>query len=238
MMKSIVHRYSDGESTFIGRLAWDDDDEEPRPGVLIAPAFGGLGPFEIDRAEDLASQGYTVLVIDYYGDGKRATSEAEALTLMQALNADRAKLTRRMICALNEIKSLKTVDAQKIGAIGYCFGGKSVLDLARSGESFQAVASFHGVYDAPKESVGNMIPAALILHGWDDPLATPEDVLKLTAELSSKCRNWQLLAFGHTGHAFTNPKANAPDVGMLYSRRASDQSWRALLNFLEEQFKS
>ncbi len=237
MIRTDVHEYGTGGDRFIGRLAWDDAAPAPRPGVLIAPAFGGLSDFEIERATDLAAEGYTVLAVDYYGDGKRAGGPEEASGWMQALNADRPELARRMICALETLKSLDQVDAARTGAFGYCFGGKCVLDLARTGAAFQAVASLHGVLDAPTEATADMIPATLILHGWDDPLATPQDVLALTEELTKKCPDWQMLAFGHTGHAFTNPAANRPKDGMAFSENANRRSWQALLTFLDEHLR-
>jgi len=235
MIQTRPHHYSDGETTFIGSLSYDDASPGPRPGVLIAPAFGGLGPLEIARAQDLARQGYVALAVDYYGDGKRANDEAEASALMRALNADRPLMARRMICALEVLKLLEGVDPGKIGAMGYCFGGKCVLDLARSGAEFQAVAPLHGVYDAPEMTAPHMVPAALILHGWDDPLSPPEAVLTLTKELTATCDDWQLLAFGHTGHAFTNPSAKAPAKGLAFNEDANRRSWAALLAFFAEK---
>lgn len=222
----------------MGKLAYNDDTKEPLPGILIAPAFGGLGPFEEERAHELAMLGYTVLAIDYYGNGKRAANRDEAFEMMGKLNRDRSLLAQRMIAALDEIKSLDSVDATKIGAMGYCFGGKCVLDLARSGAPFKAAVSIHGVYDPPNSEHRRIEPAALILHGWEDPLAPQSDLLALTAELTETCDDWQVLAFGHTGHAFTNPKAQAPESGMVFSLTAAQRSWRALTGFFEEKLQS
>ncbi len=234
-MHSTPHHYSNGETEFIGRLVWDPAHGDSQPGVLIAPAFGGLGPYEIARAEELAALGYAVLAVDYYGDGKRAGSTEEAFALMGQLNDDRPLLTRRMNCALDALGSLPMVNG-RLGAMGYCFGGKCVLDLARSGAGLQAAVSIHGVYDPPAE-IHDIKPSVLILHGWDDPLAKPDDLLALTGELTHHCQDWQVLAFGHTGHAFTNPAAQAPEQGMFYSPRAADRSWESLTRFLSERLK-
>lgn len=235
MIKLGEHTYSDGETHFVGKLAWDDEATTPSPGVLVVPAFGGLGPFEEARAKELAALGYVVLAVDYYGHGRRATSEAEAYELMGALNADRALLARRMRAALAAIRSLDIVDPKSTGAVGFCFGGKCVLDLARSGERFEAAVSVHGVYDPPAERHGRIVPSVLILHGWDDPLATPDDLMRLAAELTETCDDWQCLAFGHTGHAFTNPNARAPEQGMAFSKSAAARSWQAIFRFLQER---
>ena len=232
MIRVEPQNYTDGRDTFIGRHIWDDGLSGERPGMLVAPSFMGLGPFEEERGKELAALGYAVLAVDFYGDGKRGADRAEASRMMGALDADRPAIALRMAAALAALKALDTVDASRTGAMGYCFGGKCVLDLARSGADFQAVATFHGVFDAPGHRVGTIVPAALILHGWDDPLATPEAVTELAAELTEICADWQILAFGHTGHAFTNPDAAAP--GMAFNRTARDRSWQALVSFLGE----
>jgi dienelactone hydrolase len=243
------HIYSDGEETLIGKLVRDNSRDnshsQPRPGILITPAFGGLGTFEIECAESLAALGYVVLAIDYYGQGKQASSEEEAFALMSALNTDRPRLLKRMIAALNEIRSFDFVDQAKIGAMGYCFGGKGVLDLARSGEDFAAAVSIHGVYDAPKYDAPDshsakgqqpsIRPATLILHGWDDPLSPPDALASLNQELTTRCQDWQVLTFGHTGHAFTNPNANKPERGSFYQPQSARRAWQALLNFFNEK---
>lgn len=235
MIRVVPHIYTDGTDTFIGKLSWDDQTDHQRPGILIAPAFGGLGPFEEERARELAALGYAVLAVDYYGDGKRAADEAEAFALMGQLEADRPLLARRMNAALETLKAQELVDANRVGAMGYCFGGKCVLDLARSGAQFEAVVSFHGVYNPPGAERRKIAPSALVLHGWEDPLAQPSQLMELTAELTETCDDWQVLAFGHTGHAFTNPNARAPEAGMVYSEDATRRSWRAMTDFFEEK---
>ncbi|WP_137131580.1 dienelactone hydrolase family protein [Rhizobium sp. FY34] len=229
------HSYSDDGTTFHSKLVYDDAAAQPGPAVIVAPAFGGLGPFEIERATELAHLGYVVLAIDYYGEGRRATSESQAFTWMNELNSDRPRLSQRMQRALQEIKSLPMVDPKRVAAMGYCFGGKAVLDLARSGADFNAAISFHGVYDAAQGESTQIQPSILILHGWDDPLAKPDDLAGLASELSKHCSDWQVVGFGGTGHAFTNPNARSPEAGMAYNEAASRRSWTYLLNFLTER---
>ena len=148
-MKSEAFNYSDGADHFIGHLAWDETLDGPQPSVLIAPAFGGLSDFERARAEELAALGYVAIAVDYYGNGKRAGSPEEAQALMGTLQADRKILARRMVAACDAAKALPQVDAGRIGAMGYCLGGKAVLDLARTGADIRACAPLHGVYDRP-----------------------------------------------------------------------------------------
>lgn len=233
-MKNTPHSYSDGETTMVGRLIWDAANGEQQPGLLVAPAFAGLGALELQRAEELATLGYTVLAVDYYGDGRHTSERDVALQWMTDLNQNRPRLGRRMNAALEALKAQPMVDANRTGALGFCLGGKAVLDLARTGADLRAVAPIHGLFDAPPK-VHDYKAAALILHGWDDPLATPADVQSLTQELTQHCPDWQLLAFGHTGHSFTNPNANMPKVGMAFSPMAYARAWRALTDFLSEQ---
>ncbi|MCP1198758.1 dienelactone hydrolase family protein [Notoacmeibacter sp. MSK16QG-6] len=227
-------RYTDGHDSFLGKLFCDDRYAAPRAGILIAHAFGGLGSFEEERAKELAAEGYIVLAADYYGDGKRATDSNEANALMTELNANRDVFARRMIAALDELKRQDNVDPNRVGAIGFCLGGKAILDLARTGQEFRAAVSFHGVYDPPANTTSRIVPSILILHGWDDPLSRPDSVLALAAELTAKCDDWQLAAFGHTGHSYTNPAAQMPEQGMFYSQLATERSWKAMLAFFQE----
>jgi len=233
-MKSETFSYSDGIDTFIGHLVWDEAQQEPAPCVLIAPAFGGLSDFERARAAELAALGYVALAMDYYGNGTRVETPEEAQVLMATVTSDRTVLARRMVAAFEAAKELPQVDETRVGAIGYCLGGKAVLDLARTGAGIRACVPLHGVLDPPNFRSEQMLAAVLVLHGWDDPLAPPEALLALTRELDAHCADWQLLGLGHTGHAFTNPKAQNPEGGMMYSARASVRAWTALTAFLAE----
>lgn len=214
-----------------GYLALPDGDG-PFPGVLVTPAFSGLSDMERGHADRLAAMGYAALGVDYYGQGALARSREEAAAFMAVLNGDRPLLAARMQAALTALKGLEMVDAARCGAIGFCFGGKAVLDLARAGADFRAGVSLHGVYDAPPAGSADMKAALLILDGWDDPLDPPEVKVALAKELTAHCPDWQFLAFGHTGHAFTNPGANAP--GMGFSQSANNRAWAAMGRFFEE----
>lgn len=233
-MNSTGLTYTDGTTTMVGRVFHDPAHGDTQPGLLLAPAFAGPGPLEMQRAQDLAAMGYTVLVVDYYGDGRHTTDREVAVQWMANLNQNRPVLALRMNAALDALKAQPAVDADRTGALGFCLGGKAVLDLARSGADTRAVVPIHGLFDAPP-TVKDYRAAVLVLHGWDDPLAKPEAFIELTQELTTHCADWQTLAFGHTGHSFTNPNANMPDAGMAYSERAFARSWRILSDFLTEQ---
>ena len=223
--------------TFEGYLAWNDEIKTPVPGVLISHAWGGLGEFEKGKARELAKLGYAGFCLDMYGQGMRGSSPEENTKLMQPFLDDRVMLQRRMELALQTIQSQPIVDSERIAAVGYCFGGLCVLDLARSGASLSGVVSFHGLFHPPEHTQRNKIQAkVLALHGWDDPMVTPELVVALGAELSEAEADWQIHAYGHTMHAFTNPAAQSPESGTQYNDDADRRSWQSLLNFLEEVF--
>ena len=226
------HSYDADGVTCIGYLALPQGDG-PFPGVLVSPAFSGLSDLERGHCDRLAAQGYVALGVDYYSGGKLAADRAEAAGLMAAMQADRPLLARRMIAALAALRAVPQTQGRKLGAMGYCFGGKSVLDLARSGADFAAGVSLHGVYDPPPAGSQKMTAALLICDGWDDPLCPPDAKVALAAELSAHCDDWQMLAFGGTGHAFTNPTA-AVGAGFGYAAKADRRSWAALSAVFEE----
>jgi len=232
-----VVEYSQEDTTFEGYFAWNDAAVDPAPCVLVSHAWGGTGEFEQARARDLAGLGYTAFCLDLYGKGVRGSSPAENAELMQPFLDDRAMLQSRLTQAVNVASQQAGVDASRMAAIGYCFGGLCVLDMARVGAAVLGVASFHGIFHPPGNTEGNEIKSSVLaLHGWDDPMATPDQAVALAAELTAAGADWQIHGYGHTVHAFTNPAANDRAHGTAYSESADRRSWQALLNFLEELF--
>jgi dienelactone hydrolase len=229
--------YSDGGTTLEAYVAWDDTAQGPRPGVLVSHAWGGRGEHEQVRAERLAELGYVGFALDLYGKGVRGGTKEENAALMQPLLDDRATLQRRMQLALSELRKQRETDATRVAAMGFCFGGLCVLDLARTGSDVAGVASFHGLFGKPGNTDDRRISAkVLVMHGWDDPMATPDQVLELAEELTSMGADWQIHAYGNTMHAFTNPEANDPGFGTVYSPSADHRSWQSLQLFLAEIF--
>ena len=232
-----VVEYCDGDTILEGRLAWDNTVEGPRPGVLVAHAWGGRSEYEDGKADALASLGYAALAIDLYGKGVHGGDPETNASLMQPFLDDRASLQQRLLVSLDELRRQPEVDGDKVAAIGFCFGGLCVLDIARSGANIAGVVSFHGLFAAPGNTSGNTIRArVLALHGWDDPMATPEAVHALAAELTEMGADWQLHAYGNTMHAFTNPAADNAAMGTVYDPVADRRSWQAMTNFLHELF--
>ncbi len=224
---------------FEGVAAFDSIAPGPRPGVLIVPNV--LGEKEQDRvtAERIAALGYVGFVADLYGQGKRTTRESPDPTIyMNALNADRPLLRDRLFASLAALHALPQVDATRTAAIGYCFGGKSVIDLARAGGDVLGVVAFHGIFDPPGYGYPTPIRAKLLIcHGWDDPLAPPEAVTGLATELTAVGADWQLHGYGGAGHGFTDPSlTGSTRPGFGYNANADRRSWAAMTGFLTELF--
>ena len=234
MIEKYIEYVHDG-TTFEGYLALDEAQPPPRPAVLIAHTWQGRGEFVCDKARILAGEGYVSFAIDLYGKGVYGNSPEESAGLMQPLLDDRTLLQTRMRCALAALRGQPEVDNQRVAAIGYCFGGLCVLDLARIGADVRSVVSFHGLLGKPGNTDGNAIPAKiLILHGNDDPMAPIEDVIAIGNELTAADADWQLHAYGNTMHSFTNPNANDANLGTVYNGTADQRSWVSLISFLSE----
>jgi len=237
MIRTETIQYSGAGGLFEGTISWDPSIPGKRPGVLVTPTIRGQTVAETTKAEALAQLGYVGFAIDLYGKGRRGTNPEEANRLMAELNTNRPLLSKRINEALAELKRHPLVDAGRTAAIGYCFGGKCVLDLARSGADVRGIVTFHGVYDAPPEpTTASWKAKVLICHGWEDPLATPAQTVALAEELTARKADWQVLMHGHTGHAFTNPNAANPAGGMFYQPKADRRSWQAMEVFLREVF--
>ncbi|MEM8768745.1 MAG: dienelactone hydrolase family protein [Pseudomonadota bacterium] len=226
--------YADGDLALRGVLACDSDGA-PRPGVLVAHAWGGRTPFEDEKAAWLADLGYVGLAIDVYGAGVVGAGPEENAGLMQPFLDDRSLLLRRLNAALELLRAQPEVDAGRTAIMGFCFGGLAALDLARSGSDVAGAVSIHGIFAPPPET--HPIKAkVLALHGWDDPMATPEDAVAFAAEMTAAGADWQLHGYGNTLHAFTNPEANDPAMGVGYSESADRRCFQAIENFLAEIF--
>lgn len=229
--------YLDGDVVLEAYFAVDDAITGIRPAVLINHTWAGRDGFVADKARQLAELGYVGFAVDMYGKGILGSSADENAKLMQPFIDDRAMLQKRMLAALATVKLLPWVDVNNIAAIGYCFGGMCVLDLARTGAAIKGVVSFHGLLGAPNNILDTSICAkVLALHGHDDPLGKVGQVLAFEEEMTAAGADWQLHTYGHTVHAFTNPKANDPNFGMKYSPIVAQRAWVSMKNFLEECF--
>ncbi|MCU0230587.1 MAG: dienelactone hydrolase family protein [Acidobacteria bacterium] len=230
--------YKDGEVALIGYLAYDAAKAGPRPGVLVVHDWIGLGDFAKKKAEELAALGYVALAVDMYGGGLIAADQEEAGKLAGALKGDRATMRSRVRAGLETLAKQPQVAPGKLAAIGFCFGGTTVLELARSGAPVAGVVSFHGGLDTPNPGdARNIKGKVLVLHGADDPLVPPAEVSAFEDEMRRAKVDWQLVAYGGAVHSFTNPKAGIdPSRGVAYNERAAQRSWRAMKDFFAEIF--
>lgn len=236
-MREQLIEYRDGETVCEGFLCYDESLPGPRPTVLINHAWGGRDEFVERKARRLAWQGYACFALDNYGKGRRGTTPEECTALMTPLMQDRRNLLQRLKVGLAAAQSLPIVDARRIAVMGFCFGGLCTLDFARANLEVRGVASFHGLLKPSGFTEPRIRPKVLMLHGYDDPMAPPEDVLAIAREFTAAGADWQLHAYGQTVHAFTNPKANDRDGGKLYDEAADRRSWHALEEFLAEVLK-
>jgi dienelactone hydrolase len=206
--------------------------------VILVPTFCGVSELELGFARDLAARGYACLVADLWGRSYDAATERDgAFEHMGRLKSDRAALRDRMLDLVELAKAQESTNPAKIAAIGYCFGGLCVLDLARSGTDIAGVASFHGLFDAPDLPPQLIKAKVLALHGWNDPMVLPDAVVALAKELTDAGADWQIYGYGHVGHAFTNPNADKIGFeGVAYNQKAARRSWEALNDFLGELF--
>ena len=230
--------YSDGETMFEGYLALPLNVAGRLPAVLLAHDWSGLKEGARRNADRVAALGYACLAMDVYGKGVRGEESADNTHLMAPLLADRALLLRRLLAGRFAAVARPEVDATRLGAVGYCFGGLCALDLARAGaQGLKAAVSFHGVFAPP--NLGPQAPIStsiLLLHGWSDPMAKPPQVEAIASELTAAGADWELNAYGHAMHAFTVKSANMPDRGLSYQAAADRRSWAAMRGFLAEAF--
>ena len=225
--------YSDADNTYEGYVARPEGASGAT--VLVCHAWGGQGDFEREAAERLAGLGYIGVALDVYGKGKRGSSPEENEALMTPLVSDRAKLQARLATGLEAAQNLDGVDGSKIAALGFCFGGLCVLDMARMGADIKAAISFHGLLGAADNlSAPKPKASVLALHGWDDPMATPDDVMAFSKEMSAANADWQLIGYGDTVHAFTNPAANDKANGMAFDPVVTRRAWATCDDLLAE----
>ncbi len=236
-MKTQKIEYKDGDTTLVGYVAHDDSNKENKPVVLVSHDWSGRNQFADRKAELLAELGYIGFAIDMYGNGKVGSTKEEKTALIQPFIQNRANLQKRILAAYEAAKKLEHANTSSIGAIGFCFGGLCVLDLARSGADVKGVVSFHGLLEAPADVTKHQIKAkVLALHGYDDPMVTPDKVMKFGTEMTDAKVDWQLDMYGNTMHGFTNPQANDPSFGTVYSKSADSRSWIAMREFFREVF--
>lgn len=230
--------YKDGEAVLEGYLAYDDAVSAPAPGVLVFHEWWGLNDYVKRRAREIASLGYIAFAPDVYGKGVRPNNQKDAGAEAKKYFADRKLLRSRANAGLKVLLSNKSVDQKKIAAIGYCFGGGTALELARSGAPLLGTVTFHGTLDTPTPAdAKNIKGSVLALHGADDQYVKMDKVQAFQDEMRNAKVDWQMVIYGGAVHGFTNPDNGTDNSkGAAYNEKADKRSWIAMRDFLAEVF--
>jgi dienelactone hydrolase len=238
-MKTGVVEYRHGDVVLEGYMAYDDAVQGKRPGVLVVHEWMGHNPYVRKRAEQLAKLGYVAFALDMYGKGVRAKDGTEAAALAGKYKGDRKLMRARAGAGLDVLRNHPMVDPRRLAAIGYCFGGTTVLELARGGADLVAVVSFHGGLDTPTpEDAKNIKGKVLALHGGDDPFVPTKQVEAFQEEMRNGGVDWQFFTYGGAVHSFTNPEAgNDNSKGAAYNEKADRRSWEDMRVFFAETLR-
>lgn len=230
--------YKHGDTTLKGHLAWDDSIAGKRPGVLVVHEWWGLNDYARKRAEMLAELGYAAFAVDMYGDGKTTEHPMEAKAWATTIRQNQKSWQERAETGLKVLLSQDQVDTQHVGAIGYCFGGSTVLQLAFTGADLDAVVTFHGALPTPTEEDAKHIKAKiLICQGAADTFIPESQVLPFRAALEKANVDWEMSYYAQAQHSFTNPGVDARNLpGMKYNKHADERSWRQMQELFKEAF--
>ncbi|MGC8659891.1 MAG: dienelactone hydrolase family protein [Desulfomonilaceae bacterium] len=237
-LQSQTVEYRSGDTVLEGYLSYHQPSQQKKPGVLIVPDWMGVtDPYKV-IANKLAEMGYVAFVADIYGKDIKPANAQEAAEQAGKYKSNRKLLRQRVLAGFEELRKLSEVDQNRIAAIGYCFGGTSVIELARAGAPVVGVVSFHGGLDSPSPDDGKNIKAkVLILHGADDPLVPPKDIAAFQEEMRKGKVDWQMIYYGDAVHSFTQKQAgNDKSSGVAYNEKADRRSWEAMKEFFKEIF--
>jgi dienelactone hydrolase len=237
-IKTETVEYKQGDTTLEGQLVFDDAVSGARPAVLVVHQWKGLTEYETKRATMLAQLGYVVFCADIYGKGIRPQTVEQAGAEAGKYKQNRALLRARVNAGLETLRNQKNVDPKRIAAIGYCFGGTTVIELARSGADLAGVVSFHGGLDSPTPADGKNIKCkVLALHGADDPFVPAKDLDAFEQELRDAKADWRLISYGGAVHSFTDWNADGSLPGAQYNEKADKRSWEDMKSFFAEILK-
>ncbi len=231
-------RYQDGDATLQGYLMWDDAIDGKRPGVIVVHEWWGLNDYARKRAEMLARLGYVAFAVDMYGKDKVTEHANEAKGWMKQISGNIEHWQRRALLGLEQLRKHELVDDARVAAIGYCFGGATVMQMAYSGADLKGVVSFHGSLPvASGEQAKNIKASVLVAHGEADGFIPAERISRFKTALSAANVDWQMLIYGGARHGFTNPGAGRYGLdGVRYDENADRRSWLAMQQFFDEIF--
>jgi dienelactone hydrolase len=230
--------YSVGGTRYIGQLAVDDSKSGKRPGILVAPEAPGLGDHVKKIIRRLAEHGYVAFGMDYHGDGKVLTEMGEVMATINVFMAEPSGIRAIAAEALKVLASQPETDASKLAATGYCFGGTTALELARSGADIKAAVGFHsGLGTARPQDAKNIKAKVLALIGTEDPIVPADARLAFEKEMNEGKVDWRLVLFGGKGHSYSNPDVDAMNMpGFAYDEATDKRAWREMLNLFDEVF--
>lgn len=230
--------YQHNGMTLEGYMAYDDSIQGKSPGILVVHEWWGLNDYARGRAEQLAAMGYVAFALDMYGAGKVTQHPSQASEWSKQVSQNMDLWRSRALAGLDVLKSNPNVDKGRIAAIGYCFGGATVQQLAYSGAHIRGVVSFHGSLIPPTESAAGVVKAKiLICHGADDPLVKDDHLIAYLGAMRKAELDWQMVFYGGAKHSFTNPDADKVGMAPLkYSRSADERSWSHMKVFFQEIF--
>jgi dienelactone hydrolase len=231
--------YRHGDAVLAGYLAYDAAVTGKRPGVLVVHEWWGVNDYAKRRVEQLARLGYVAFALDMYGGGISTTDPKEAERLAGLFRNDRPLGRARAATGLEVLRKRPQVDPARIAAIGYCFGGTVVLEMARSGADLKGVASFHGGLATPNPAdARNIKGKVLVLHGADDTFESAAEIAAFQEEMRQAKVDWQMVYYGGAVHSFTNPNAGKAGIkGVAYDEAADRRSWQTMRDFFDEIFK-
>lgn len=237
-VKTEAVQYKDGDQVLNGYVSYDDAIPGKRPGVMVVHEWWGLNDYAKRRAEMLAELGYVAFAADMYGDNKVTTHAADAKGWMMQIADNQAAWQQRALAGLEALKSNDKVDTERLAAIGYCFGGATVMQLAYAGADLDGVVSFHGALPvATAEQRKNIKPSILVAHGERDSHVPPERVAAFKEALEAAGADYEFVTYGGAEHSFTNPDAGSSGVpGLKYDAKADARSWATMQDFLTEVF--
>lgn len=232
--------YEHGGQTYSGHLAWDDSIKGPRPGVLVVHEWWGLDDYARKRAEQLAAMGYTAFALDMYGKGKLTEHPREAQQWATEVRQNVDEWRARALAGLDVLKKQENVDSNRLAAIGYCFGGSTVLQLAYAGAPLRGVVTFHGALSpATDEQASKLKTSILVCHGAADTFIPEQQVLAFRAPLEKAGADWQMIYYAGAKHSFTSPEADKRNMpGIAYDQKADERSWKHMQDFFGEVLAS
>ena len=236
-IKTKAVEYKHGDTALTGWLAWDDATTGKVPGVLVIHEWWGLNEHAKERAEKLAGEGYVAFAADMYGTGRVTTKPDQARAWYGEVTTDLSSWMERAQIALDVLKGHENVDSEKLAAMGFCFGGTTVMQMAYAGSEVDAVVSYHGSLPLPGADVTGISQRVLVAHGRDDPFVPPERVAPFQESLDRIGAEWEMTVYSGTRHSFTNKDAGQYQMDALaYNEIADKNSWSATMRLFDDVF--